>query len=269
MGYQIGIVLGGGGIRGVAHIALLQILKERGISPMYISGASSGALVGAMSALNLPVTTQLQFFREASLFRLSYLTLTKGGILNTNKYEPYLKQFFGDTTFEQLNQHLIVSATNFSDGQPSFFESGPLNETLLASAALPPVFSPVKIGDKFYIDGGIMNGFPVEPLQNKCDFIIGSAVNPVGNLNAKKRPNPFRLIYRTATLRVLSDSHSKFHQCDYVFSPPGLRKFGALDLRKVDEVYGYSYLYFEKNMAELTKLLERKLRYAPATALEV
>jgi len=259
MGYQIGIVLGGGGIRGVAHVALLQILKERGISPTHISGASSGALIGAMASLNLPVSTQLQFFREASLFKLNYITFGKAGILNTEKYAPYLQQFFGDTTFEQLRQKLIVSATNFSDGQPTFFERGPLIPTLLASAALPPVFSPVKIEDKYYVDGGIMNGFPVEPLQNRCDFIIGSAVNPVGDLAAKKRPNSFRLIYRTATLRVLADSHSKFHRCDYVFAPPGLRKFGALDLRKVDEVYGYSYLYFEKRIGELTRMLEGKL----------
>ena len=99
-------------------------------------------------------------------------------------------------------------------GEEEFFSSGELIRPLLASAALPPVFSPVNINNSMYGDGGIMNNFPLEPVKGKVDFMIGSNVSVIKQVEKKQISSSFQLATRTTALMIYAINRAKIHQCD-------------------------------------------------------
>ena len=124
-----------------------------------------GAIVGALYTAGYKPDDILDFFRKnASVFQWSKMTIRKPGLLDTDKYHDVLFEKLGYITFEQLDKQLFVTATDVIDGTGRIFEKGDVIKPVLASSALPPVFSPVEIEDKLYMDGGVMNknGGPYE-----------------------------------------------------------------------------------------------------------
>ena len=136
----IGLVLSGGGVRGMAHIGLIQALEEHGISALTVSGSSIGALVGALYANGNSVEDMLSLFKETPLFRYNFLTIVKPGFINTDRYFDVFKGYFPENSFDALERRLTVVATNLQKGELRYFSEGELIPPLLASAALPPVF---------------------------------------------------------------------------------------------------------------------------------
>lgn len=238
---KIGIVLSGGGVRGVAHIGLLKALHDNGIKPDYIAGASAGAVVGALYAQGYRAEEILDFFKKTPLFAFSYYSAKKPGLLDSDRYRRFFERYFPEDDFAALEKMLFVSATDIVHAKARIFSRGKLIRPLLASAALPPIFTPVEIEDRLYVDGGIMNNFPVEPLLSRCDVIIGSFVNPVKNIEKRHLTNTMRVFQRAYELRFLATSQAKFQHCDFVFAPKSLYKYGLLDTRHIDEIFDIGY----------------------------
>lgn len=241
MNEKLGIVLSGGGIRGVAHIGLLKALRQNGIEPQVISGASAGALVGALYAKGYSEEEMLDFFRNTPLFAFSYYSARKPGLLDSDCYRAFFETYFPEDRFEALHKQLYVATTDIVNAQPLYFSSGELISPLLASAALPPVFTPVEIEGQLYADGGIMNNLPVEPLLSNCDHIIGSFVNPVKKVKKAHFTNSMRVFQRAYDLRFYANNKAKFERCNFVFEPGSLYKIGLFDTRQIDEVFKIGY----------------------------
>ncbi len=238
---RLGIVLSGGGVRGIAHVGLLKALHDNGIRPDCISGASAGALVGALYANGCNAEEILHFFKSTPLFAFSYYSAKKPGLLDSERYRRFLERYFPDDDFSALEKQLFVSATDIVKGCPRIFSEGELMKPLLASAALPPIFTPVEISGRLYADGGIMNNFPTEPLTSACERIIGSFVNPVKNVKKHHFTNTMKVFQRAYELRFLATSQSKFQECDFLFAPRTLYKYGTLDTRYIDEIFDIGY----------------------------
>ncbi len=238
---KIGLVLSGGGIRGIAHIGLIKVLEDHNIKPDIVSGASAGALVGALYAKGYSTETIIDFFHNTPLFRISFFAKNKPGLLDMEKYQTYFKEYFPEDSFESLEKQLYITATNLEDGRLDFFSSGELINPLLASAALPPVFAPVLINDKLYVDGGIMNNFPVEPLENNCDFIISSFVNPIEKVDKEDLNSTRKVLDRIYHLGNYSAAQVKFNLCQYVFRPNGIENISTLDKKQIDIAYQIGY----------------------------
>lgn len=237
----IGLVLSGGGVKGMAHIGVLKALNERGIYPELVSGVSAGAIVGALYANGINTSDMLLFFKETPLFKYNFFTFNKPGLFDTEKYHFFFLKYFEKDTFKILEKELFVTATDLQSGVPKIFSSGELLRPLLASAALPPVFNPVTIDGRLYADGGIMNNFPIEPLMNKSDFIIGcytSGMKEVGNLVLK---NPIQLANRTNKLMLHANSMEKLSATDLLFRPKGLEYIGVLDKKGIDKAFMIGY----------------------------
>ena len=167
-------------MRGVGHIALLKALEELELEPSAISGVSIGAIIGALYASGYRADELLTIFRKTPLFRLSTFTLLKPGFLNSEKNLRLLEEFLPADRFSALSKKLFVTTTNLQQSRYEIFSEGPLYRPLMASAALPPIFSPVEINGELHTDGCIMNSFPTEPLLDQCDLLFGSSVNGVG-----------------------------------------------------------------------------------------
>lgn len=238
---RIGLVLSGGGVRGMAHIGLLKAMEEHDIQAQCISGSSVGALVGALYANGNSVDEMLQFFKETPLFQYSFFAIGKPGFIDTNRYFKIFKGYFPHDSFESLERKLSVVATDLLKGEETMFNSGNLILPLLASAALTPVFSPVEIKGSMYADGGIMNNFPKEYLDADCDFIIGSNVSIAGELTKKDLKNSIQLATRITGLAIYASSHQKLEECDQFIEPEALESIGVLDKKGIEKAYSIGY----------------------------
>lgn len=240
---KIGLVLSGGGIRGMAHIGLLKAMKDFGLEAETVSGSSIGAIVGALYANGNSIDDMMRFFKETPLFKYNFLTIVKSGFIDTDRYISIFKQYFPENSFEALEKKLFVVATNLQKGDQEFFSSGELIRPLLASAALPPVFSPVELNGALYADGGVMNNFPSEPLKNHSEFIIGSNVSITKELHKKDLRNSIQLTGRVTGLMIYASAKEKFQDCDILISPVELENIGILDRKGITKAFTIGYEY--------------------------
>lgn len=252
---KIGLVLSGGGVRGVAHIGTLQVLEEMGINVTHVSGVSAGSIVGALHAAGHPAKDILQFFKNTSIFKISNYAIFKPGIIDTGKLIQVFNKYLDDDTFESLQKELYVTATDLEHAQSKVFHSGQLIKTILASSAFPMVFSPVEIDDVLYADGGIMNNFPIEPLSGVCDKIIGVYVNPIVHLKKEAMNSSLAILERSYHLSIAASSLQKFDKLDVLVSPKGLSKYDTFSVSKIDEIYNIGYEAALSQKDEFEKLL--------------
>ncbi|WP_372946049.1 patatin-like phospholipase family protein [Muriicola sp.] len=238
---SVGLVLSGGGVRGMGHIGMLKALKEHHIEASVISGSSVGALVGALYAGKRDLKDMLAFFKETPLFKYNFVTINKPGLVDTERYYPIFKEYIPFADFESLHKQLYVMTTNLQKGVEEVFSTGELIMPLLASAALPPVFSPVEMNHMLYADGGIMNNFPSEPLKGKADFVIGSNVSMVREVSKKEISSSFQLASRTTSLMVYAINRQKIRSCDIIFEPVELEHIGVFDKKAIEKAYTIGY----------------------------
>ena len=248
---SVGLVLSGGGVRGMAHIGVIRALEEHNVSAQIVSGSSVGALVGALYANGTPVADMLAFFKETPLFKYNFFTIVKPGLVDTERYLDIFQKYFPNN-FEHLQRQLFVVATNMQKGEEEYFSKGELIRPLLASAALPPVFTPLEINGFLYGDGGIMNNFPLEPLMNKVDFLVGSNVSVIRQFEKKEIGTSFQLASRTTSLMIYAINRQKISQCDLVFEPLELEQIGVFDKRSIEKAYIIGYEHAARKLEKFS-----------------
>ncbi len=230
----------------MAHIGLLRALDAYGIRPSVVSGTSVGAIVGGLYAHGHDHAGMMNFFRKTPLFRYNFLTINKPGLLDTDRYVGIFKEYFPGDTFESLQKRLYVTTTNLQKGTQEVFHRGELIRPLLASAALPPVFSPVEINRCLYADGGIMNNFPSEPIASQCDYLIGSNVSVVKEVGRDAIRTSLQLTNRTTALMIYAINNQKIASCDLLFEPKELESIGVLDKRSLEKAFQIGYAHASK-----------------------
>lgn len=246
-----GIVLSGGGVKGVAHAGILKALLQHDIYPDVVSGVSAGAIVGALYANGITPAEMLSIFKETPLLKYNFLTINKPGLFDTEKYITFFEKYFPVNSFEALEKKLFVVATDLQNGSPRFFSSGNLLQPVLASAALPPVFNPVSINGRLYADGGIMNNFPIEPLRETTEYIIASYTSPMKEVGKGVLKNALQLTQRTNLLMLHSNAIEKLHLPNLMFMPKELEHIDVLDKKGIYKAYMIGYEH-------ASKLLDRK-----------
>ena len=238
---NIGLVLSGGGARGAAHIGAIKALEEFGISPTHVSGTSAGAIVGALYAAGKSWSEMLDFYKTISIFQTSRYARNKPGFINSANFYDDLKVYFPEDSFDVLKKTLFITAANIIDGTLKIFSKGQLIKPIIASASFPGVFTPTEINGKFYIDGGTLNNFPVEPLQKECDKIIGVYVNPLKKVSIHDLRHSYSVVERAYKIKVASESMLKFPDCDLVVYPEELINYGTFDMNNIDSIFNLGY----------------------------
>jgi NTE family protein len=256
---KIGIVLSGGGARGAAHIGILKALAEHNITPAVVSGSSAGAIVGALYAAGYSFEKVLEFYTlNSGVFQWKKFARKKIGLLDTAKYVDIFQPWLKEKRFEDLDKELFLCAVDIFSGLPHYFNSGDLIDPILASAAVPGVFSPVEIAERWYIDGSTMNNFPIRPLIGQCDFIIGSFVSTQRQVSRTDLKSTLQLINRSADLAILAASMEKFSLADYMFIPDQLWQYGTFDSKKVPEIYQIGYDFAKSKIEDFLKVFHSK-----------
>lgn len=237
--YNIGLVLSGGGVRGFAHLGVIEALNEAGIYPDVISGTSAGALAGVLYADGYSPKQILKMMNTGSRLDFMRPALPREGLLQLTGIINILKNKLRAKTFEELKIPLFVSATDLNNGKAVYFSNGELLDRIIASASIPVLFQPVKINNTYYVDGGVLDNLPVAPIEKTTSFIIGSFVNPVGYI--EKVSGLINIAERTFMLSMSKEISEKSKKFDLFLAPLELRNYKILDPEKAAELFSIGY----------------------------
>ena len=175
---RVALVLGSGGARGYAHIGVIEELEARGYRIDCIAGCSMGAVIGGHYAAG-----KLSAFREwvealdyLDVMRLLDVSFNRMGAIRGEKIFGHIQELIGTVRIEQLPFPFTAVATDLANQQEVWFQEGCLNQAMRASAAIPSLFTPVILGKRILVDGGLLNPLPIVPVVSAhCDLIV--AVN--------------------------------------------------------------------------------------------
>jgi NTE family protein len=160
----IGIALGGGFARGIAHIGVLKVLEEEKIPISFIAGTSVGALIGAAYCSGVTLAELEVIARRVRFKTFARWTLSRHGFATNQRMIGFLNSVLKVRSFEELRIPLAVTATDLSTGEGVVFHSGPLVEPVRASCAYPGMFLPVNIRGRWLVDGMLAHAVPTRPL---------------------------------------------------------------------------------------------------------
>jgi NTE family protein len=253
---NIGLVLSGGGARGAAHIGVLKAFEENGIRPTHVSGTSVGAIVGALYAAGVHWSEILKFFKTISIFHTKRFAFNKPGFLDSEKFYDDLSVYFPRDNFDALEKPLFITATNVISGDLKIFSKGQLIKPVIASASFPGVFTPTEINGSYYIDGGILNNFPVEPLKKHCDKIIGIYINSLKKISIKDLRHSYTVADRALKIRAASESLIKFPECDLIISPDEIGEYAIFGMSNIDTLFELGYAATIKALKENKNLFK-------------
>src|ERR1700704_4435056 len=161
----IGLALGGGFARGIAHIGVLKVLEEENIPISMVAGTSVGALIGAAYCSGVTIPELEQIATRVRFKHFARWTLSRYGFASNERMIIFLSSILKVKTFEELRIPLAVTATDFSTGAGAVFHSGPLVDPVRASCAYPGMFLPVKIRGRLLVDGMLAHAVPTVPLR--------------------------------------------------------------------------------------------------------
>ncbi|MFT3675526.1 MAG: patatin-like phospholipase family protein [Chitinophagaceae bacterium] len=238
---RAGLVLSGGGARGFAHLGVLQMLDECGVSVQAISGVSAGAIAGALYAAGHSPQAILTMWKKSSYFGWSNFSLRKSGFFSMQTIARLLRQYLPEDSFEKLKIPLYITATDYTHHRSAVLHSGSLSTAILASAAVPVVFEPVSIGGILYVDGGLLNNFPTEPLLTDCEVILGCHVNQLADeTNTLLQPGKLNVLEKCFHMAIAGSLQSKLAACHWLVEPQ-LGDCGMFDFSRADEVFERGY----------------------------
>lgn len=175
---KIGLALGGGFARGIAHIGSLRVLEEEHVPVDYIAGTSVGSIIGAAYASGVSAKELSEIALMVRFKHFARWTLSRFGLCNNDRIETLLQKMLKVHTFEEMKIPLAIAATEFSTGEPAVFTTGAVIPAVRASCAYPGMFLPVEINGKTYVDGMLAWLVPTTPLkQMGAHRVIGLYLN--------------------------------------------------------------------------------------------
>jgi NTE family protein len=176
---RLGLALGGGGARGLAHVGVLQVLDEAGIKIHAIAGTSVGSMIGVALAARRSVLEITSVSRRIGWLHLARPAWPRRGFISFEPMERFVINWLGDITFADLKMPFVCVATDVLSGAVTVFDEGRIAPRIRASSSVPPFVQPVEIDGRFYVDGGFVDNLPIEPVRRLgVDLVL--AVNLFG-----------------------------------------------------------------------------------------
>lgn len=255
--YDLGFVLSGGGARAIAHLGMIKALREMGVEASIYSGASGGAIAGAFMCAGYEEEETLSHIIESKMLSYFRPAMSWRGFLKLEKVVEILEKFL-PATFEELTVPLKITTTNFTRGESEVFSSGPLHMPIIASSSIPVIFEPVKIGDSFHVDGGVMSNLPVQPIAEECNRLIGMHCNPISNEFDVEKGTVKAIMERSLLMAININSRAMKEFIDLYLEPPKLDQYKVFDVKKGKEIFDVGYSYAKTNQQSIENQLVEK-----------
>lgn len=293
---KVGLVLSGGGAKGLAHIGALKVIEESGVRIDYIGGTSMGAIIGALyasgySAKQLDSIFRITDFsslirddiprssktfyekREAEKyalvlpfdnFRVGFPSGISKGQNVYNLLSKLTSHVSDISDFSQLPIPFFCVATNVETGKEVILDHGYLPRAVTASGALPSLFSPVTIGDKLLVDGGVVNNYPIDEVRAKgMDVIIGVDVqDSLKNRNSLK--SAFDVLIQINNFRTINDMAKKREKTD-IYIHPNIKNFSVVSFGEGRNIVDSGVVATDAFREDLIRLASQQKKRAKET----
>ena len=286
---KVGLVLSGGGAKGLAHIGALKIIEEAGIKIDYIGGSSMGAIVGALYASGYTAAQLDSLFHETNFNLLiqddiprssktfyekedteryaltlpfhNFQVIFPSGLSKGQNIYNLISQLtvhLGDVrSFSELPIPFFCVASNIETGEEVILDSGSLAKAVSASGAIPSLFHPVRMDGMLLTDGGVTNNFPVEELRRRgAEVIIGVDVQDTLMAREQLR-SVFDILTQISNFRTISDMEDKRELTD-VYIKPDIREFSVLSFERGEEIIKAGEVATRDHMAQLQEIAKRQ-----------
>lgn len=286
---KVGLVLSGGGAKGMAHIGALKVIEEAGVRIDYIGGTSMGAIVGALYAAgytatqldsifrttdftnliedNLPRSAKTFYEKEDSEryaitlpfdnFKVTAPPSFSGGQNVYNELVQLLYPVKHIKKFDQLPIPFLCIATDVETGEEVVLESGYLPQAVMASGALPSLFEPVKVGDRLLIDGGVTNNYPIQKIKDMgAEIIIGVDVQH-GLRDRDALLSATEILLQINNYRTVLDMKEKSKKTD-IYIKPEVSDFSVIDFSLYDRIIESGVTATKKSYGDLKGLSEKQ-----------
>ena len=237
--HNIGLVLSGGGARGFAHLGAYKALEEKGIKPDIISGTSAGAIIGAFLADGKSADEVFKILSRKSLFQYSTFRLFKSGLVRLEGLKDDIRNYISVKNIEDLAIPFVIAMTNISKGEIEYKRTGDIARNVLASSSIPVIFTPMKMKNQLYVDGGLFDNLPVTPIRNICKTIIGINISPTKEENGIE--GILGVSGRIFELTTHANTVKSMPMCDILVEPMDLTEFTILETDKAKEMYEIGY----------------------------
>jgi len=260
---RIGLVLGGGGTRGLAHIGALEVIEELGIKIDAIAGCSIGSIIGALYASGKPIKEIKEHVLKYNIYDLLDLSLSKQGIKKTTKLQKFIESFIKIKTFQKLKIPLYVNATNISKSKEIIFSKGNIFQAIRASISVPGLFAPVKIKKMHYVDGAVINQNPFSILPkriNKYIIVNVSSFENPKNIEKFSATKIAELSIKTMQQELMKLKLKDLHKKDYIMIKPKVGMKPILeDKRQFITIINHGNVAAKKKISELKRKLNIKI----------
>jgi len=253
---KIGLALGSGGAKGMAHIGVLKQLEKNKIKIDYIAGSSIGALIGVLHSLHKDAEKVEKLFLQNNWRRfLRFLEPSlSGGLIKGDKLEKYIKEIIENAAFNDLKIPTAIVATDIKTCRPIVFRSGSLSKAILASMSVPLVFTPQSFKNKMYIDGGFSEPVPVDIARSLgAKKII--AVN-LDNGNLKKK-------IKKTDLTIRKMANYSIETIRYNLAKKCVEKAEVSIMPKIPNagIIGWSKFFKEREVRKIIEAGEKAAKY--------
>ena len=255
----IGVALGGGFARGIAHVGVLKVLQEEGIPVRFVAGTSVGALIGAGYCSGVSITELEEVARSVRFASFARWTLSRYGFATSERMTTFLKRILKVKTFEELPIPLGVVATELNSGHGQVFRSGSLIDPIRASCAYPGMFLPVCVEGNWYVDGMLSHPVPAQPVREMgAERVI--AVHLKGSWSMKSAPRHlFDVIGRSFAIAQERMNDPWRTVADLVIEPD-VAGFDFDDFKRAEELMRVGENAMRRAMPAVRKWMETPAR---------
>lgn len=266
---KIGLALGSGAARGLAHIGVIKALRENDISVDIVAGTSIGAVVGLFVAAEKSIEEMLQFAKGFGKKRLAFIVdpsfFRGGGLLKGGKIQQAIEDFVGPCTFLDLKKPFYVVATDLITGAEVVITRGDLFSAVRASFSIPGILSPVKLNNRWLVDGALVAPVPTRVLvENNCDMII--AVNVINEpektetISHDRTPGMFSVAMQALSVTQQKIAEPCMMRADIRITP-NVNEFDWTDFEHVEKLVDAGYTATIKEVEHIKKVISKKKRF--------
>lgn len=259
MSKKLGLVLGSGGARGVAHVGFIKALEEAGIRPQCISGSSAGSIVGACVAMGMTSDEIMNEIRNLKVSEVLFgvPNFSKSGLFSTRGIHRKLNGFFRRKRIFDLDIDFACVATNLAKGEEKVFSGRSfIVPSVVASSCIPALFEPEVIGGVQYIDGGVVSRLPVDAIRRfEPDVIMAVDVFAEGS-EVAEYPNALSVLSRAVDImdRNYTKAKTKEDNPDLLITPD-LGNMSQYTFKDLDFAYEQGYKAGKESIEKIKELI--------------
>ncbi len=235
---RVGLALGGGAARGIAHIGVLEVLEEHAIPIDCIAGTSAGAIAGGLYAAGLSPARMRELVQQLRWREITKFTLPKMGLLDFDRITAWIEEECLEgrsVAFQELRIPFAAVAADITTGELVAIAEGRLADALRASSSVPGIFTPMEYRGRLLVDGGILNNLPASVARRLgADYVIAVDLLPPGIIGGKRPQNVMELTL-TAIYMLMRSTHNDGLRADRVIQP-AIGHVSLIDLGRVEEL---------------------------------